>query len=155
MPLAAALALVAVALIVAAALAPNAEAPSGVGADATPTTEPTATTEPTQTATPTASPEGPAEPEWLAGLVEDVRKACGDEEAEDAAAEMSTMSRGQARKHARDLTRECKKDRDGERPRSAQFGERKSATISPFSTRKFASTCIGSTPGRMTVSSAM
>jgi hypothetical protein len=35
-----------------------------------------------------------------------------------------------------------------------QFGERKSATISPFSTRKFASTFIGGTPGRMTVMSA-
>ena len=92
-PLAAALVLVVVALVVAAALAPNAEEPSGAGADATPTTESTPTTEPTPTATPTASPEGSAEPEWLAGLVEDVREACGDEEAEDAAAEMSTMSR--------------------------------------------------------------
>ena len=78
-------------------------------ADATPTTEPT----PNPTPTPTASPEGPAEPEWLAGLVEDVREACGDEEAEDAAAEMSAMSRGQARKHARELVKECKEDGDG------------------------------------------
>ena len=149
-PLAAALVLVVVALVVAAALAPNAEEPSGAADETTPTT-----VDPTQTATPTASPEGSAEPEWLAGLVEDVREACGDEEAEDAAAEMSAMSRGQARKHARELVKECEEDGTAERPRSAQFGERKSATISPFSTRKFASTCIGSTPGRMTVSSAM
>jgi hypothetical protein len=49
----------------------------------------------------------------LAGLVEDVQEACGDEEAEDAAAEMSTMSRGQARKHARELVKACKRDGDG------------------------------------------
>ena len=111
--LAAALVLVVVALVVAAALASNAEEPSDAGANATPTTEPTATTEPAPTATPTASPEESAQPEWLAGLVEDVREACGDEEAEDAAAEMSTMSRGQARKHARELVKDCEKDEDG------------------------------------------
>ncbi len=78
-PLAAVLALVVVALVVAAALAPNAEEPGGAGADATPTLEPT------QPATPTASPEGSAEPEWLAAFVEDVREACGDEAAAEAA----------------------------------------------------------------------
>jgi len=108
-PLAAALVLVVVALVVAAALAPNAEEPSGAATDATPTVAPT----PNPTPTPTASPEGPAQPEWLAGLVEDVREACGDEDAEDAAAEMSAMSRGQARKHARELVKECKEDGDG------------------------------------------
>ena len=65
---------------------------------------------PTQTASPSASPEASAEPEWLAGLVQDVREACGDEAAADAAAQMSTMSRGQARKYARDLTRGCDED---------------------------------------------
>jgi eukaryotic-like serine/threonine-protein kinase len=100
-PLAAVLALVVVALVVAAALGPNAGDPGGAGADATPTLIPT------QTASPSASPEASAEPEWLAGLVQDVREACGDEAAADAAADMSTMSRGQARKYARDLTREC------------------------------------------------
>ena len=108
-PLAAALVLVVVALVVAAALAPNAEEPSGAATDATPTVAPTQNPTPT----PTASPEGPAQPEWLAGLVEDVREACGDEEAEDAAAEMSAMGRGQARKHARELVKECKEDGDG------------------------------------------
>ena len=39
--------------------------------------------------------------------------------------------------------------------RRPQFGTRKRLTISPFSTRKFASTFIGETPGRMTVTSAM
>jgi serine/threonine-protein kinase len=100
-PLAAVLALVVVALVVAAALGPNAGDPGGAGADATPTLIPT------QMASPSASPEASAEPEWLAGLVQDVREACGDEAAADAAADMSTMSRGQARKYARDLTREC------------------------------------------------
>jgi hypothetical protein len=108
-PLVGALVLVVVVLIVAAALAPNAEAPSGAATDATPTVAPT----PNPTPMPTASPEGPAQPEWLAGLVEDVREACGDEEAEGAAAEMSAMSRGQARKHARELVKECKEDGDG------------------------------------------
>ena len=71
--------------------------PGGTADEATPTLVPT------QPASPTASPEASAEPEWLAGLVEDVREACGDEAAAEAAAEMSTMSRGQARKYARDL----------------------------------------------------
>jgi hypothetical protein len=101
-PLPALLALVVVALIVATALRLN--APAGAGADATPTLEPT------QPATPTASPEGPAEPEWLAPFVEDVREACGDEAAAEAADEMATMSRGQAKKSARDLAKECRED---------------------------------------------
>jgi serine/threonine protein kinase len=102
--LAAVLALVVVGLVLAATLAPNAQEPGGTADEATPTLLPT------QTASPTVSPEASAEPEWLAGLVEDVREACGDEAAAEAAAEMSTMSRGQARKHARDLTKECRED---------------------------------------------
>ena len=101
-PLAAVLALVVVALVLAAALAPDSQEPGGTADEATPTPVPT------QTASPTLSPEASPEPEWLAGLVEDVREACGDDAAADAAAEMSTMSRGQARKHARDLTKECR-----------------------------------------------
>jgi eukaryotic-like serine/threonine-protein kinase len=103
-PLAAVLALVVVALVLAATLAPNAQEPDGAGADATPTLTPI------QTAPPTASPEASQEPDWLAPFVEDVREACGDEAAADAADEMSAMSRGQARKHARDLTKECRED---------------------------------------------
>jgi len=103
-PLAAVFALVVVALVLAATLAPNAKAPGGT-AD-----EPTPTLVPTQTAAPTVSPEASAEPDWLAPFVEDVREACGDEAAADAADEMSAMSRGQARKHARDLTKECRED---------------------------------------------
>jgi hypothetical protein len=103
-PIAALLGLVAVAVIVVAALGPNAQEPDGAGADATPTLEPT------PSPAPTASPEGPAETDWVAGLVEDVREACGDEAADEATEEMSGMSRGQARKYARDLTKECRKD---------------------------------------------
>jgi serine/threonine-protein kinase len=103
-PLAAVIALVVVSLVVAAALTTNAQNPGGTGADTSPTVVPT------QTAAPSASPEASAAPEWLAGLVEDVREACGDGAAAEAEAEMSTMSRGQARKHARDLTKECRED---------------------------------------------
>jgi hypothetical protein len=103
-PIAALLAIVAVALVVAAALGPDAEEPKGAGADATPTLEPT------RSPTPTASPEGPEEKEWLAGLAEGVREACGDEAADEATEEMSAMSRGQAKKYARDLVKECRKD---------------------------------------------
>jgi eukaryotic-like serine/threonine-protein kinase len=102
--LAAVLGLVVVALVVAAALRPSGGAPDGTADEASPTLVPT------QTASPSASAEASAEPEWLAGLIEDVREACGDEAAAEAAAEMSTMSRGQARKHARDLTKECRED---------------------------------------------
>jgi hypothetical protein len=103
-PLAVVLALVAISLVLAAALAPSAKEPGGAGDETTPTLVPT------QTVPPTASPEESAEPEWLAELIEDVREACGDEAAADAAAEMSTMSHGQAKKHARDLTKECRED---------------------------------------------
>jgi serine/threonine-protein kinase len=103
-PIAAVLALVVGALVMAAALGPKAGEPGGGGADATPTLAPTLT------ASPTAFPEASREPDWLAPFVEDVREACGDEAAVESAAEMSTMSRGQAKKHARDLTRECDED---------------------------------------------
>ena len=106
-PLAAVLALVVVSLVAAAALTPNAREPGGSGAEATPTLVPT------QTATPTASPEASSEPDWLAPFVEDVQEACGDEAAAEAETEMSTMSRGQARKHARELVKACKRDGDG------------------------------------------
>jgi eukaryotic-like serine/threonine-protein kinase len=102
--LAAVLALVVVTLVLAATLAPIPKEPGGTADEASPTLLPT------QTASPSASAEASAEPEWLAGLIEDVREACGDEAAAEAAAEMSTMSRGQARKYARDLTRECDED---------------------------------------------
>ncbi len=102
--LAAVLALVVVALVLAATLAPNAQEPGGTADEATPTLVPT------QTALPTVSPEASAEPDWLEPFVEDVKEACGDEVAADAADEMSEMSRGQARKHARDLTKECRED---------------------------------------------
>jgi serine/threonine protein kinase len=98
------LAIVMVALVVVAALVLNAGEPSGTGADATPTL----VTTPSATATP--SPDGSTEPEWLAGLVDDVREECGDETAAEAAAEMATMSRGQARKHARELVSACRED---------------------------------------------
>ncbi|MGQ0607669.1 MAG: serine/threonine-protein kinase [Chloroflexota bacterium] len=62
-------------------------------------------------ATPTPAP--PTPPPWLAGLVEDVAKDCGDEIVAQAEAEMAAMTEDEAKDRADDVIRACKEDDEG------------------------------------------
>ena len=97
LPLAAAAALAGLVVVVAMVLG---NALPGATSDASPT--PAATT-----------PEPSPTPAWLAGYVEDVRKACGDELAATAEAEMQAMSEDDAASYVEDLVDECKDNGKG------------------------------------------
>jgi tRNA A-37 threonylcarbamoyl transferase component Bud32 len=61
---------------------------------------------------PSASPPAAVDPEWLAGAVEEIEEACGDDAAETAAAEMATMDADAAEAHFQAVIASCADDDD-------------------------------------------
>ena len=74
------------------------------GTGSTPSSSPTATE---------ASPTPPPTPDWLAGLVSDVAKHCGEQRAAEVATELESMTEEQAASYAEEIVDACKDENRG------------------------------------------